>query len=863
MFSTCAEGRPLLGVMLDRKPEEVFPDFFPPETLGANLSARDEMTVKEWQQQLVDETHKIVSLALDCPRKDVFDRFHAEERRQLQRRLTLSVLAAVVFAVLSAFAWWQWQAAEHNRAVAVQKTDLAEQKTKEEEIARNDAERQLYLSNVSAASGELAANNVTRIEQLLNEAPKERHQWEWFYLKNVLANSALLTFTETPALVKGLAFSPDHKTLLIARPSELTFLDMAKGKLIQKFNAPQGQTGNFTQATFSGDGKQVISGDSDGVLIFWDTISASVLRTIRAHAGAITCIALSSDGTRVATAGEDRRVKVWDLVSGRELLTLSGHTAAVTCIAFSSDGSSLASGSKTPDSTVKLWSLSTGTLTLTLPGHSPVNVNSIAFTPDGRGLISAGNDRQIRIWNTKTGQMVNKLTGHSAEVASVVFSHSGEYFFSASNDQTIRAWPAKPGRRAFTLRGHLTGVTTMALSADDAYLATASWDGVVKIWDATRAPGAITTEPGEGLKYTAMAFSLDSERIVAAVGPNNTLRIINAITGSEEGTWSAGTEKIVSVAFSPDGHRIASVSENGTVKLWEPASAREVASFSAGDASTSIAFGRDGTTIVCAGGGGSVRVFDTASAKEQLQFRSSHKAADVGIPISQDQLIDTVGLSVDGARFVSCGGFDSQIKVWDAQKGELTRVFDTAIGDFANSVAFSRDGRFLAMSASRGPEGPSVVRLWDIEKNQQLRSFAAPSLLKRLAYNPNGTRLASVGGDGSIRVWDVDSGREVLRDGAGPLPVGLAFSPNGERLALAEPEGLQIWDAPPTREILLFREQGFVTGVAFDARSTRGSPGARLLVSNGEGMRMYNVWTGQEIRYLGSQGMLGNATVGF
>ena len=90
-------------------------------------------------------------------------------------------------------------------------------------------------------------------------------------------------------------------------------------------------------------------------------------------------------------------------------------------------------------------------------------------------------------------------------------------------------------------------------------------------------------------RVSAMAFSPDGERIVAAVGPHNTLRSINAITGREEGAWRAGPDKVVSVAFSPDGKRTASLSGNGTVKLWEAGSAREVASFSAGDASTSIA----------------------------------------------------------------------------------------------------------------------------------------------------------------------------------------------------------------------------------------------------------------------------------
>jgi WD40 repeat protein len=174
---------------------------------------------------------------------------------------------------------------------------------------------------------------------------------------------------------------------------------------------------------------------------------------------------------------------------------------------------------------------------------------------------------------------------------------------------------------------------------------------------------------------------------------------------------------------------------------------RELASFSAGDASSSIAFGRDGTTIVCAGERGTMRVFDVASARERLQFQSSHKAPAWAGPIPQEYLIGAAGLSTDGSRFASCGGFDSQVKVWDAQKGELTRVFGTSFGNRPSSVAFSQDGRLLAVSAATGPGGPSIVSLWDIQKNQAMRTFTVVSSLDRLAFNPNGTRLAAVGRD--------------------------------------------------------------------------------------------------------------------
>jgi dipeptidyl aminopeptidase/acylaminoacyl peptidase len=123
-----------------------------------------------------------------------------------------------------------------------------------------------------------------------------------------------------------------------------------------------------------------------------------------------------------------------------ETLTLEGHFGIIESVTFSPDGKRLASASQ--DKTVKLWNLGTGEEIYTLEGHTDA-VNSVAFSPDGKRVVSGSRDHTIRVWDTATAQEVLSLVGHRGSVRSVVFSLDGKRIASASEDRTVRVWDAR------------------------------------------------------------------------------------------------------------------------------------------------------------------------------------------------------------------------------------------------------------------------------------------------------------------------------------------------------------------------------------------------------------------------------------
>ena len=227
-----------------------------------------------------------------------------------------------------------------------------------------------------------------------------------------------------------------------------------------------------------------------------------------------------------------------------------------------------AAGQRRRDGTVRLWNPATRQ-PIGAPLDAQTGVTSVAFSPDGKLLASAGGDGTVRLWSLATGQLVATLYASARNgVSGVAFSPDGRLLASAGGDGTVRLWNPATGRPVGApLHASAQGVTTVAFSPDGKLLASGSLDGTVQVWNAaTRQPIGAPLDAQTGV--TSVAFSPDG-KLLASAGIDGTVQLWNAATGRPVGApLHASTQGVTWVAFSPDGKLLAGGGANGTVRLW-------------------------------------------------------------------------------------------------------------------------------------------------------------------------------------------------------------------------------------------------------------------------------------------------------
>jgi WD40 repeat protein len=282
--------------------------------------------------------------------------------------------------------------------------------------------------------------------------------------------------------------------------------------------------------------------------------------------------------------------------------TLQGHTAAVTSLAFSPDGKYLVSGSR--DGTIRMWEVRhLREIAMLGPEGSPVN--GVSYSPDGGQLISAANDG-VHIWDTTRMAELATLKGHARPVNACAFSPDGQKIVSASDDAALKLWDAEDGREILTLKGHTGSVRACAFSSDGSRIVSAggSLDRTLKLWDAETGQ-EISTLRGHTDGVPACAFSPDGRHIVSA---SESLRLWDTETGREAAAFRGRTGRVNSCVFSPDGKLILSVGGDGLLKLWSR-ECEELASY-AGHSTpiNTCAFSPDGRIIASSGEDAVIRI---------------------------------------------------------------------------------------------------------------------------------------------------------------------------------------------------------------------------------------------------------------
>jgi WD40 repeat protein/serine/threonine protein kinase len=695
-----------------------------------------------------------------------------------------------------------------------------------------DLRRALYVADVKLAENAWRRGETRNVVDLLQRhrpKPNEtdlRH-FEWHYLWR-LCHGARLTLPHSALWV---GFSPDGRRIAsVDNGNTVKVWDAQSGKEVFTFRWPTKAYPQHASGAFSPDGKLLAltglaSKAMRGQVKVLDAATGKEVVTFQGHQESVYGIAFSPDSKHIASAGGDAKVRVWDATSAKEVLALDGFRWGHSCVAFSPDGKQIAAGTYPGD--VKVWDVKSGKEMLNPPQVG--NVTHLAYSPDGKLLAAADPYGQVGVMQATTGTKVHSIRAATGSIYGIAFSKDGKWLATASGfgEDSAKIWDTATGEEVRRLRGHDGGVRSVAFSPDGRRLAAAS--GVVQVWDVSSDQEAVTVQGNTAWPIWRLAFHPDG-KLLASTG-----------WGPAPKLWDTNTWK-AAVRY---GHGRGAV---GLLQLLDPNTWKAAPAlqgpkgqaYAGADSADVIhtVFSADGRRLA-----GALRRRDAKSNEDVVRvkvwdIKTGHELCALD---GQKHWVSSMAFSPDGRRIasVSMKREDATVKVWEVPSGREVLSRSLPARDL-HALAFSPDAQRLASAVwtyyKQEKQGRYEVKVWDLSTGKEAFTLRGhTSDIYRLAFTPDGRRLASASADGTVRIWDTDAGREVvtLRCHTSSHDPRLALSPDGRRLATAsgipnlpdQPGEVRLWDLLTGREVLtLVGHKARVSSLTF-------SPDGRRLVS--------------------------------
>jgi WD40 repeat protein len=511
--------------------------------------------------------------------------------------------------------------------------------------------------------------------------------------------------------VTGMSLSADGKTLLARLATGMiSVCDAAAAR--ERYSTP-GAGGGLPLAALLPDGKQFVLARQDHTLHLVDAATGEDVRAFDMGGAAagraglprrVQRLAISPDGKLLAFGGLERRVTVCSVETGKVVGHFDNPTGGTKALAFAPGGRFLALGG-TPG--VRVFATASGKELRRLDFASGGTCLSLAYAPDGKTLAAISQDGNLHLWDVFSAEETPPPAGHSGNVQALVFLADGKHLVSYGGDGRLIAWETATGREVDRYSGVPFALDTMTRSADGKGVAgLGNGDGNLHVW-----------RPGSGLEVQRLglprapgmrsAFSPDGRKAALFSNLDRKLRLFDLEGKDREGRvlTTAANVWCHLLAFAPDGRRLATLTSDGKLRVWDCATGREVRELEAGDEGPRLAFtsqllfAADGRSLLLADNNNGLQLREVAGGRVRVQMPGG------------SQRLQSLAWS-PGGRLVARGNLDGSVQVFAAPAGKEVARLEGRQG-MVPSLAFSPDGRLLASGGGNGN-----ILIWEMPETR-------------------------------------------------------------------------------------------------------------------------------------------------
>ena len=625
--------------------------------------------------------------------------------------------------------------------------------------------RQVYFHLISQANEELRNNRVYRASELLGKCDEDLRYWEWHYLWRICRSAGIVL---------------------------------------------HGNKKLSSNASFSVDGKYVVSGTEYGTVIIWDAETASETMALKGHDSPVISVDFSSDGERIVSCSWDNTIRLWDLATKSEIKRIPCN--GVASVVFSPDGKRIISGCR--NGKIIMWDGTTGSEIMQF-GDYERRISLVRYSPDRERILTTGKYGELKVWNAKNGDQVLNINIDSPIFDAAFSQDSSRIVCCALKRITI--CDVATGKEIPGGFSTQSPVEVVAFSPDAKYVAWGDFRGMIRVRNVTSGSEEMAIGGHNG-SVTSLAFDMAGRRI------------LSCDSGGTIGVWEfpkSDAEQVrilsvgqttVSFAYSPDRRKLFTMTDQGKLCImdivnytkpkilpWDRRTAPEVLILSPGD--PGIALSPDGRYLVQGSVKGTVHIFDSETSKEIWKDETNGPS------------ITAIALSQDG-KCIATGNKEGIVSIWDLAKRTKVKTFSTD-QDYLNSLVFGPNGNYLVAAGMDAQTREYVIGLWDSRTGAEKwkSSYSTSNVFNwgsPITFSPDGKYVVSGNNGGVVKVWNADSGNEICECFHGGKVTSVSFDPNATRIVSGSSNGIiTIWDVQTGAYVLTLDAESGVQTVFF------------------------------------------------